>query len=85
MDTKFKLIITVVVTVVVFCLAAVLVLVMTMPDLSTADRKDQICLPGETGQLTCGSTTDLLHKYLEKVRRRLNINTITFDRCLCSC
>ena len=73
MDTKFKLIISVVVTSVVVCLAAVLVLVLTMPDLHSTDRKDQICLPGETGQLTCGSTTDLLHKYFEKVRFIINI------------
>ena len=77
MDTKFKLIITTVVGVVVFCLAAVHVVVLIMSDLPTTDRKDQICLPGETGRLTCGSTADLLHKYLEKVR--LFINIISFD------
>ena len=73
MDTKLKFIITAVIGVVVVCLATVLVLVLTMPDLPSTDRKDQICLPGETGQLTCGSTTDLLHKYLEKVRLIINI------------
>ena len=68
MDTK--LFITIIVIVVVVCLASLLALVLII---HSTDRKDQICLPGETGQLTCGSTTDLLHKYLEKVRLIINI------------
>ncbi|XP_053403847.1 tumor necrosis factor ligand superfamily member 15-like [Mercenaria mercenaria] len=50
---------------VVVCLAAVLALVWTMPDLPTI-RHDQICLPTKDGSLQCGQTPDVLHEYLDQ-------------------
>ena len=69
MDTKLRLFSMLVLLCVVVTLVIVLSLVWTMPDLPSTVRKNEICLPSETaGPLKCGSTADLLHEYLERVR-----------------
>ncbi|XP_053403843.1 tumor necrosis factor ligand superfamily member 15-like isoform X2 [Mercenaria mercenaria] len=66
MDTKLKLAIVAAFISEVLCMAIVLGLMLTMPDLPTTVRNDEICLPSEFGSIKCGSTADRLHEYLER-------------------
>ncbi|XP_053404025.1 uncharacterized protein LOC123554561 [Mercenaria mercenaria] len=65
MDIKLKFTVIAVIVCAVLCLAVVLALVTTMPDLPPTVRNDKICLPSEFGTLKCGTTADRLHEYLE--------------------
>ncbi|XP_053403052.1 uncharacterized protein LOC123554574 [Mercenaria mercenaria] len=67
MDIKLKFAVMALLVSVVICLATVLALVLTMPDLPTAMGHDQICLPNEDGYFKCGFAADLLHEYVERI------------------
>ncbi|XP_053404020.1 uncharacterized protein LOC128558506 [Mercenaria mercenaria] len=67
MDTKLKLIIMIVLVSVGVCLAVVMALLLTMPELPTTIGKNQICLPNKDSDPKCGPTADMLHEYLEMI------------------
>ncbi|XP_045200720.2 uncharacterized protein LOC123554554 [Mercenaria mercenaria] len=67
MENGVKLGVTITIAGVVVGLVVILALVTTMPDLPTTTQNDQLCLPNESGNLSCGSSTELLHNYLQRI------------------
>ncbi|XP_053404003.1 uncharacterized protein LOC123554542 isoform X2 [Mercenaria mercenaria] len=67
MENEFKVGVMINFAIVVGGLATVLSLVISMPDLPTTIRNDHLCLPNEYGHLICGTSTELLHGYLQRI------------------
>lgn len=67
MEMKLKAFAALILCFVILSLVAALALFLTMPELPKTAQKDQICLPGQNGALSCGSTPVVLEGYLERV------------------
>lgn len=63
MPPKIQTIVSVVICLTLSVLTTVLVLFLTMPDLSKNVITDEICLPDNSGDLTCGKTEKRLFQY----------------------